>query len=127
METIPTNPQANKYFVDWREYGALLSALAEKIKETGRTFSGVYGLPRGGLPVAIYLSHNLKIPMVMSKKLLEPSTLVVDDLVDTGRQLRRYTDYFTAALYSKPWTTTHCNISVETTRAWIVFPYEQMK
>lgn len=42
---------------------------------------GVYGIPRGGLVLAVAFSHHLKIPM-----LLKPADrcLVVDDCFETG-------------------------------------------
>ena len=47
-------------------------------------FAGVYGLPRGGLPLAVWISHRAGIPL-----LLAPcrNALVVDDIADTGATL----------------------------------------
>lgn len=47
--------------------------------------TGVYGFPRGGLPLAVALSHRLGAPLVSAPS--APGTLIVDDIHDTGRTL----------------------------------------
>lgn len=47
--------------------------------------TGVYGFPRGGMPLAVALSHRLGVPLVPGPT--APGTLIVDDIHDTGRTL----------------------------------------
>ncbi|MEM3685024.1 MAG: phosphoribosyltransferase family protein [Conexivisphaerales archaeon] len=62
------------------------------------------------------------------------SVLLVDDLVDEGDTLEKMTDFLrqnysirnlkTAVLFVKPWSRFSPDFFVETTKAWIVFPWE---
>ena len=45
----------------------------------------VYGIPRGGLIVAVLVSHKLGIPLITSlRDMYGKKFLVVDDIVDTA-------------------------------------------
>lgn len=50
---------------------------------------GIYGIPRGGLCVAVALSHYLELPMLMAPQV---GCIVVDDLIQTGATMRRTLD-----------------------------------
>ena len=54
----------------------------------------VYGLPRGGLPIAVSLSHRLHLPLLMDyydrKIVTDKKILVVDDIADTGHTLKDF-------------------------------------
>lgn len=86
-----------------------------------REFTGVIGLPRGGLMMAVIISHQLEIPLFLwgqsdptlknliggstrgaeyehhmtkyvSSWPLDPKILVADDIADTGKRLAPYAD-----------------------------------
>jgi len=63
-----------------------------------KNFASIYGIPRGGQVVAVYLSHLSGVPVVEG-----PSyrTLIVDDIADTGYTLMPYDKggYSIATLY----------------------------
>lgn len=42
---------------------------------------GIYGIPRGGLPLAVLLSNRLSLPLLMAPT---KQCIVVDDIFDTG-------------------------------------------
>jgi len=77
----------------------------------------VYGIPRGGLPMAVHLSHHLGLDFAdneffhnMMTREQRKKTLIVDDVADTGITLKRlklvYTINFTiATLHYKPRST----------------------
>ena len=54
----------------------------------------MYGLPRGGLPIAVSLSHRLNLPLLMDyydrKIVTDKKILVVDDIADTGHTLKDF-------------------------------------
>ena len=50
-----------KYF-SWEEFDKSVEQIANKCKFLN--FSGVYGVPRGGLCLAVALSHKLKINLI---------------------------------------------------------------
>ena len=43
-------------YVSWEEFGRMIDKLSEQIEGT---FDGVYGVPRGGIIIALCLSHKL--------------------------------------------------------------------
>jgi len=111
-----------KVVIGWRTFDIACIKIAEWAKEKG--FKNVYGIPRGGLVVAIKLSHLLDIPLTFR---LSKNTLVVDDIVDSGKTLRKYKKYKTATIYKQ----VNCPISpsfhVYNNFNFIVFPYETYK
>ena len=50
------------YFT-WREFDKSVENIANKCKFL--EFSGIYGVPRGGLCLAVALSHKLKLNLVL--------------------------------------------------------------
>jgi len=70
------------------EWMKLLLKLIKSIK--GKYYSGVYGVPRGGIPIACAISAKLNIPLV-SKPF--DGCLVVDDLIDSGKTAEKYKNY----------------------------------
>jgi len=67
-----------------------------------KVYSSIYPVPRGGVPLAISLSEKLKIPI--TTKPFDNGTLVVDDLVDSGKTRLKYSDYDFACLHVKEHT-----------------------
>ena len=51
--------------------------------------TGVYGLPRGGLIFATWLSYKLDIPLLMHAA---DGCIIIDDISDTGRSLYHFTE-----------------------------------
>ena len=87
-------------------------------------FSGIYGVPRGGLCLAVALSHKLKINLI-SKPI--KNSLIVDDVYETGITLNTFKNiegamFFVLFSKIKPiwWNTVHISKKNE----WIVFPWE---
>ena len=69
----------------WQEFDKDCLKIVEWIKSENLTFKNVYGPPRGGLPLAVKLSHLLNIPLSLDT--IKQNTLVVDDISDTGNTL----------------------------------------
>ena len=109
------------YFT-WAEFVESVEQIASKCKFL--EFSGIYGVPRGGLCLAVALSHKLKINLIS-----EPITnsLIVDDVYETGITLNTLKDiegamFFVLFSKIKPtwWNTLYTSEKSE----WIVFPWE---
>ena len=73
--------------INWNEFKKQCSDLAKSIVKAGKAYSGIYGVPRGGVFVAMELSLLLKLPL---KDEPDFGTLLVDDIVDSGRTLAEY-------------------------------------
>jgi uncharacterized protein len=116
--------QKTKIYITWEETMKMVEELVQKIKDSKMNFDGIYGIPRGGLPIAVILSYRLNTPV-----LLYPTkeTLVVDDISDNGFTLQRMKNKKIATLYSTNWTITKPDWFVkmkESQDDWLVFPWE---
>lgn len=112
-----------KKFLDWNEFEDMMFSLQNMV--AGKNFTGVYGLPRGGLVIATVLSNRLNLPMLTAPC---KGCIVVDDLSDSGITLRHYADcgYFIATWGCKDRTTVTPDWFFEKFEDyhWIVFPWE---
>lgn len=62
----------------------------------------VYGIPRGGMPLAYTLSSLLHLPMIFQLGAVsEDSILIVDDVIDSGTTRNRFKDYLFACIHVK--------------------------
>jgi len=52
-------------------------------------YKNIFAVPRGGIPLGIAMSLLLKIPMI-DFDLIEERTLIVDDIIDSGKTRLRY-------------------------------------
>lgn len=73
--------------ISFDQYDKDIDVLAEKIKSNGVSYTGVYGIPRGGYYPAIRIANALNL-----KILPQPidGCLVVDDILDSGRTASQY-------------------------------------
>jgi len=76
-----------KEFCSYEKFDEGCKKIAEWAK--GRNFKSVYGPPRGGRVVAVRLSHLLGIQYIEATDDITPDTLIVDDIVDSGKTVRR--------------------------------------
>ena len=109
-------------YLTWSEFDKSVDYIANKCKFL--EFSGIYGIPRGGLCLAVALSHKLKLNLIS-----EPikNSLIVDDVYETGITLNTFKNiegamFFVLFSKIKPiwWNTVHTSEKSE----WIVFPWE---
>jgi len=88
-----------KTYISWKEYDDYINKITDWVdqlqKYQGLELGAVYGLPRGGLPIAVSLSHKLNLPLLMDyydrKIVTDKQILVVDDIADTGNTLKEST------------------------------------
>jgi len=106
--------------MNWQEVISASQALAERWR--GRV-DQVYGIPTGGAPVALIVSHTLGIPITGDPTAI-PRTLIVDDLVDTGDTLLRQPGEYKDACFRKPWSPKHLAPHAIETDEWLTFPWE---
>jgi len=85
-------------YYSWKMFDNDVRKIVKRLKRRKRRFDGVWGPPRGGLPLAVTLSHALEIPFLESVQSV--NTLIVDDIADTGKRLRDYANtHFIVTLY----------------------------
>ena len=114
----------------WQQFDDACRKIAERIRHDGSTFKNIYGIPRGGLIVAVKLSHLLGLPIVLNVEDTGWNTLIVDDIADTGKTLAPFKceDRFlcVATLYYHRQSVVVPDFWVlEKTSKWIVFPWEE--
>jgi hypoxanthine phosphoribosyltransferase len=115
----------NKSHYTWDEFGHDVDALATRIRALNRTFNGVYGPARGGLPLAVSLSHALDIPLLAAPH--DENSLIVDDIADKGHTLQKYAGKnVIATIYHHPDCVFEPTIWLRKKGTeWILFPWEK--
>ena len=106
----------------WTEFDRSVEYIANECKYLD--ISGIYGVPRGGLCLAVALSHKLKINLIS-----EPikNSLIVDDIYETGITLKAFKHIEGAmffVLFSKVSPTWWNSVQISEKNEWIVFPWE---
>ena len=89
-----------------------------------RRCSGIHGIPRGGLVLAVALSHRLELPLLPEP---QPGCLVVDDVFETGCTLaphRQLAGVELVVWISKAEPLWWRAVEVSPKAEWIVFPWE---
>lgn len=112
-----------KEFVTWSQVEDFIDELKKHFCNV--KFSGVYGVPKGGMVIASMIAYNFNIPLLMAPY---AGCLVVDDTADTGKTLRHYQEkgYKIATLYwKKSSEVTPDYYMFEKKDAWVVFPWER--
>lgn len=87
----------------------------------GRGITSVYGVPSGGAPVACLVAGHLGFEVTDT---IGPNTLVVDDLVDSGRTLINIGHQHMDALYRKLDSPPHIAPDARPMDGWLTFPWE---
>ena len=115
----------------WEEFDKDCDKIAKRLKKT--KFHAIYGVPRGGLMVAVKLSHLLDIPITLD---IYNANLVVDEICDSGKTLLNLSKM--PCIYKKRvFATIHIrdqkrdkkplfipDIYLHKTKFWIVYPWE---
>ena len=118
----------NKIYLDWEEFGIMVDKLAELIKKSKFKFDCVYGIPRGGIILAVCLAHKLNLPILTRPLRPTEDSLVADDISDTGLTLEGYKYKKSACLYTTNWTKVQPDFALKLKQSkedWIVFPWEE--
>lgn len=133
---------ADPLFLSWDDFERAVERLAHLIRREGPLEEAViYGQPRGGLPLAVALSHRLQVPLITA---LAPVCcrrfIWVDDIVDSGetyaaarKQLENFgivnvtpfvwiikTKYAEQSVVGEV-----CAADVVVRAHWVVFPWER--
>ena len=111
-------------FFTWNDFDNSVEYIANKCEFL--KFSGIYGIPRGGLCLAVALSHKLNLKLIQKPI---KNSLIVDDVYETGLTLDPLRDiegamFFVLISKKKPTWWNTVNLSKE--KDWIVFPWENV-
>jgi hypoxanthine phosphoribosyltransferase len=109
--------------LSWAEFDHAVETIAGSCR--GSAFNGIHGIPRGGLVLAVALSHRLELPLLETP---QPGCLVVDDVYETGQTLaphRNLAESRVVVWVSKAEPQWWQAVEVTHSSEWIVFPWEQ--
>lgn len=111
--------------LSWAAFDVAVDAMAVMAQRLAPSARAIFGVPRGGLPLAVGLSHRLGLPLLGSTDDLS-GVIVVDDVVETGETLRWLAPR--AALFlcwvSKSYKVPAHHIIRLPKSAWVIFPWE---
>ena len=113
-----------RYFT-WSDFDKSVDYISNKCKKF--KFSGIYGIPRGGLCLAVALSHKLKIELISEPK---KNSLIVDDVYESGLTLNSFKNIEGAmffVLFSKKRPIWWNAVNLAKKKEWIVFPWENKR
>jgi xanthine phosphoribosyltransferase len=106
----------------WQDFDLAVDAIVARCQH--QHFCGVHGIPRGGLVLAVSLSHRLDLPLLSNA---QSGCLLVDDVYETGLTLEPYREleHCTAVVWvSKVEPQWWQAVEHTKTDEWIVFPWE---
>lgn len=107
--------------VGWDDVALLTAELADRWRDVG--VGSVWGVPQGGCVPAVMVAERLGVPMVLSPR---SETLVVDDLVDSGRTAKGLPPSAGFdALFRKPHSPADVAPHAREVDGWLAFPWER--
>lgn len=105
--------ERTKRYLTWDSFNEAMARMAQLLQSLDPPEPmqrlGVFGIARGGLPVAVALSHQLGIPLVQEREYADDTDsvidlcgarcrkgilYVVDDICDSGVTFRQFVDDF---------------------------------
>ena len=110
--------------LSWIEFDKCIYSITKQCAY--KRFEGVYGFPRGGVCLAVALSHSLGLSLLDEPK---NNSLIVDDIYDTGYTLEKVRNLESTETHVwiskiKPtWWNAYKYINEN---EWIIFPWENI-
>ena len=114
----------HKVYITWEQVDTLVTILKHKVLDKLPEIGSVMGIARGGLIPAVMLSHKLGVPYT---NLIDPNTLVVDDICDSGVTLKDSPGVYTATLHYKSSAIVKPSVYASlllNENQWVVYPWE---
>lgn len=81
----------NKKVCTWKDVEDYINNVSKRIKEEVNLDEcpGIFTFPRGGLVLAVMLSHKLDLPILSNPA---KNCIIIDDICDTGITLKKYSE-----------------------------------
>lgn len=117
----------------WRQFDTAVDRMAKYLETLNPFVKNIYGVPRGGLMLAIALSHRLDKPLIYDRKKITDKTVIVDDIIDSGQTFLRLIkgNKYKGYLRLVTWVATEKNdhhvsfhVIVAKQGEWYQFPWE---
>ena len=110
--------------ITWNDLDVFADQIVNYYKEKGTSPKGVYGIPRGGLVLAVILSHRLNVPFLGAPC---KGCLIVDDISDSGDSLIHYNRMgydIVTIVYKNTSKVRPMMYYAERVADWVHFPFE---
>ena len=107
----------------WDDFDAAVATLAPMIYRP--TAKHLYGVHRGGLCLAVALSHATGIPLATEPG---PNCVIVDDIADTGTTLRQFDGAQKLVWVFRPRSLVNVRAALRLPLdddQWVLFPWEK--
>lgn len=117
--------------ISWEEINSYVYVLIDQIKNSKIKLDYIYGIPRGGLILAVMLSHALELPFIdinKLKKINKKRILLCDEISDSGKTFIKLkgNEFITCAFhvrYNSKFIPDFYNLTIEDDE-WVVYPWE---
>lgn len=76
-------------YIDYKEFEELCYALINKVNSTNKKYNGVYGVPKNGSLVSLFVAKFFTLK-VLDKP--QDGCLIVDDIIESGKTKEKYND-----------------------------------
>jgi len=124
-----------KLLLSWDDFDEAVFAGTEHILLSTyykrNLITGIYGIPRGGLVLAVALSHHTRLPLT---PVLQEGCVIVDDVLESGVTMERtlnafYKQFPDGCCAAWVWVTKNPTLGsgygrFEDPNMWVVFPWE---
>jgi hypoxanthine phosphoribosyltransferase len=110
----------------WEDFDGAVKLLTTSIENLGIDIDNIYGIPRGGLVLAVNLSHKLGKPLIFDPNEITHNTLVVDETCDTGTTLSKINPALSVVIhlsYKASYIPTLYAVD-KNDDDWILYPWE---
>ena len=110
--------------LSWKEFDECIFSISNKCKN--KSFEGIYGFPRGGICLAVALSHSLGLPLLNEPR---NNSLIIDDIYETGytleriRHLKGSETHVWVTKREPTWWNAYKYVKE---KEWIIFPWENI-
>lgn len=127
----------NKKVYTWKDVEDYINNVSKRIKEEVNLDEcpGIFTFPRGGLVLAVMLSHKLDLPILSNPA---KNCIIIDDICDTGITLKKYSEerskknYFITTMLVQEdqlFEAAEYNCTVDyfeyvKRKDWVVYPWE---
>lgn len=123
----------DKVYFTWKDFDDAVVRIEGLLRSRGLLgrFDNIHGVPRGGLILAVALSHRLSKPLATAFTLATGKhTLLVDDISDSGKTLEVVGEYAacTAVIHLVEGTTFVPSVYAlkKPKDKWVVYPWEEV-
>lgn len=118
----------NKIVYSWINFFKDIEIIINNKEWNVWRFASIYGVPRGGISLALVLSQKLGIPFYQDKTEVTNHTLIVDDIIDSGKTRKYYSKNYFLSLHGSNQDSSleeHTYIvNPHNKGEWIVYPWE---